>query len=85
MSTLLVVQNERDLQMVKRYFNDLKFNYVVENHFNSVRKLEGLMFTQVYYTHEVMIEGMNRLVFEILYNTLIRMSSKPTDGFRLIG
>lgn len=86
MTAVLVIETEAERKKVKDFFDGLEFDYTVVNHVRSVQMLEGLRFTQVWYTPDVMIHGMDRDLFDRLYRTLVSSSIKfPAQGFRLLG
>ena len=85
MTSVLVVKDGIDLEFVKKFLGTLEFDYVVINNSKAVCKIEGLRITQVYFTPDVLVSSMNGDLFDRLHNTLIAMSVKISDGFRLIG
>lgn len=84
MTAVLVAQDLRDIEEVKKHFGDIKYEHEVLNGSNTFQKLEGLPFTHVFFTYKVLISGMDDRLFEVLYNTLIRYSTNPNLGFQLI-
>jgi hypothetical protein len=84
MVAILVIQFEEEREMVQRFFDGLVFDYTILNHADSIRKVEGLRFTQVWFTPEVMISGMDRDLFDLLHGSIVRMSTHPNKAFRLL-
>lgn len=86
MTSVLIIENEAERKKVKDFFNGLEFDYVFVNHVESCQKLEGLRYTQVWYTPDVMIKGMDYDLFHLLHRTLVATSLRfPMKGFRLLG
>lgn len=85
MTSLVIIQREEERALLKKHFKGLEFDYTFLNHVDSSRLIEGLRFDLVYYTPEVMIEGMDLDLFAILHGSLIRMSKNPSKNFRLVG
>jgi hypothetical protein len=84
MAAVLVAQDLRDSEEIKKYMNDLKFEYTVFNGHDTFQKLEGLRFTHVFFTYKVLIAGMDPKLFEVLYGTLVRYSTNTNLGFQLL-
>lgn len=85
MTSVLVVQTLDEAKKVKAFFNGLEFDHTFVNHKSALHQVEGLRFTQVWYTPDVLVHGMDADLFDRLYRTIIAMSVRPNRAFRLLG
>lgn len=80
---VLVVQTRQEQMRALQLDEEITFDWVIINHPDQVRYIEGLRIKEVFITFDVLTNGLSSRLFDQLYRQLISMSVDPQYAFRI--
>lgn len=84
LNVIVTQKSDLDVDLFNRLFPDERIDKIVQNKRESLPQVEGLRVAKVYITLDVLTSGMDVDLLGTLYNNMIRMNIKPSEGFVLL-